>query len=629
MQTAGATSTPTGAAPQSQAGVRCGMCDHYHKLGSACSYTKGILSLFDMVKADQPTMAGKIPGIKRAKVPEVSVPEVPTGGGGGIPGHTGGNPYHGKDGKFASKDQAATATPAKGKPAVPLKSSAPIEAASDTLVTAKPKKGKKENTYFKDRKAKKKELEANNSPYLRNDKAEKNRGLGEGSSVPNPKYDPSKPTGPAPVDGSATAASPRPEMPKPVKQAKAKQAKGATTVADGGAGVLDNLGIAPAKMPDGGVAAGKDPKKSPGVRNDVGTAKTAPATPVPSTVSVGTAKTEMATPPAVSSKPFDPNSTAAASKKKANAKGAEVAGSDAGSGKVEGKEQEQEFDPDGLIRNQKELQEYSDLYNSPAAQKIIQSAQRGSEDYDKKYNTPLPTAPQVIPPVTSTSPTNILDNMGIKPTSPAAVPPPASPSATQAMVTGAMGTPPLPVPTTQASAPQPPQAPSTGGGLEALAKDPNAAVGPKKVGKLNDKFDGAKTTKYDPTTAAGGAEAQPPAVPPVAGSSPVAQPPGPMPSPAGPSNTSLPPAVPKIPMGSMKKPEDDKFHIPFAQMYGTGASIGGGVASSPAGGVAPTAGFVAQRSHQLLNPDLNSASSPGLPVGTNRSPRPEKSQKVT
>lgn len=60
--------------------------------------------------------------------------------------------------------------------------------------------------------------------------------------------------------------------------------------------------------------------------------------------------------------------------------------------------------------------------------------------------------------------------------------------------------------------------------------------------------------------------------------------------------------------------------LPFSQMYGAGASMGSGL-GSPGGTVAPTAGFVAQRTHAMLNPMLNPAlgrgtAGPNLPQRT-------------
>jgi hypothetical protein len=100
MLTAGNTSTTVNTGRSASPGAAlCPMCDHRHGPGSQCSYQKGILDLFDISKADQPTMPGKK-------------------GGGGIPGHTGGNKHHGPDGRFTTAGKAVSVTPAKGKPAV-------------------------------------------------------------------------------------------------------------------------------------------------------------------------------------------------------------------------------------------------------------------------------------------------------------------------------------------------------------------------------------------------------------------------------------------------------------------------------------------------------------------------------
>ena len=61
----------------------------------------------------------------------------------------------------------------------------------------------------------------------------------------------------------------------------------------------------------------------------------------------------------------------------------------------------------------------------------------------------------------------------------------------------------------------------------------------------------------------------------------------------------------------VQQPQQPGMPIPFSQLYGAGASMGSGLAS-PGGSAAPTAGFVAQRTHGLLNPALNNAAGPGI-----------------
>lgn len=98
---------------------------------------KSVEGLFDLNKSS-PTV--KIAGVKRAPAgAEKASPSGPVST--GIPGHTGGNPNHGKDGRFTTANAAVTATPAKGEPAVPVQKKGkarPIEAGKKPLKEGKP-----------------------------------------------------------------------------------------------------------------------------------------------------------------------------------------------------------------------------------------------------------------------------------------------------------------------------------------------------------------------------------------------------------------------------------------------------------------------------------------------------------
>ncbi len=85
---------------------------------------------------------------------------------------------------------------------------------------------------------------------------------------------------------------------------------------------------------------------------------------------------------------------------------------------------------------------------------------------------------------------------------------------------------------------------------------------------------------------------------------PAAPPTAPLTAPAVPSAAR--PAAPPRPRARGTAPG-----MPFGQMYGAGAAMGAGLAT-PGGAVGPTGAFVAQRAHQLLNPNLRPETAPAM-----------------
>lgn len=115
MLTLNNTPMPSKSAPQSKPGVGCPKCGHHHKPGSICANVSKSNILDNLFKAESKFDFGG--GTDEGAVAEAASET----GESGIPGHTGGNPYHGKDGKFTTKEGASAVTTGKGEGASPIK----------------------------------------------------------------------------------------------------------------------------------------------------------------------------------------------------------------------------------------------------------------------------------------------------------------------------------------------------------------------------------------------------------------------------------------------------------------------------------------------------------------------------
>jgi hypothetical protein len=105
---------PTKSAPQSKPGIKCPNCGHHHKPGNICSFNKSNI-LDSLFKAESKFDFGGSTSSDESKVAEAASKT-----GSGISGHSGGNPYHDEGGKFTTKDRAASQTTGKGEGAVSL-----------------------------------------------------------------------------------------------------------------------------------------------------------------------------------------------------------------------------------------------------------------------------------------------------------------------------------------------------------------------------------------------------------------------------------------------------------------------------------------------------------------------------
>jgi len=480
MMTAGGAPTPVKTG-RSIGGIYCPSCGSHHAAGTLCG-NKSVDEVIDLLKAVTN------PGKK-----------------GGIPGHTGGNPFHGDDGRFTTENDAASKTPKVGKPAVPVESNKPAgggRSHSEVMAILDQKK--------KDAAGPEPDLANMKQPGQPDKKIDMSPAaadlhfgenppksdLGRAMDVSNKKkrpveyYNPDKPHG----DSPKAAASPADEVDDfiPVEEGKPTARPEASTL---------KPSVNAATNPGSPVA--KQPKKE--------------FTPVPGM-----------SPVAAAEKDFNPNPNdiGALSQHRANLKQQGVSDEEAtaSANKVAA----------DYIANKKNKVVSSD--QKPEVAGVMDNYNPGQPQVGNEPKV------QIIPgmrnPVQFDSGAPPDSSFGSPAEDPFAVQNAGkAPSFSEMMAANPLSPPPGGAPGSG----------GLGGGPSGFASNTSGATG--GLNNMNQTF--------------------------------------------------------------AQQPQQPGMPIPFSQLYGAGASMGSGL-GTPGGSAAPTAGFVAQRTHSLLNPSMNSGAGPAV-----------------